>query len=262
MTVQAFLGGITDRDISGDGAVAGHQVHTEIPRRGEQPQGNRLAHRGHQVRAGLVRRLGEAGHVLQPSPQFLTTQQAEVETLAAAEDGARDLVGLGGGEEEVHPRRRLLEDLQQRVEGPLGEHVDLVDDEDPAAALAGRVLGHVPQLADVVDARVAGRVDLQHVQVAALGDGQAGVALAAGIPLAVLGAVQGLGQQPRHRGLAAAAGPGEEVGVTQLVLAHGSTQGVSYMGLPHNLAKGLGTVFPGYRLVRHAAPLVMFRVRI
>jgi hypothetical protein len=45
----------------------------------------------------------------------------------------RDLVRLGRREDELHVRRRLLERLQQRVEGLRGEHVHLVDDVDLVA---------------------------------------------------------------------------------------------------------------------------------
>jgi hypothetical protein len=47
---------------------------------------------------------------------------------------------------------------------------------------SARVLGHVAQFADVVDAGVAGRVDLEHVQVPPARDGLAGIAGAAGSP--------------------------------------------------------------------------------
>jgi hypothetical protein len=43
--------------------------------------------------------------------------QLEVEALAARQDGDGNLVDLGGGEDEHHVRRRLLQRLQQRVEG-------------------------------------------------------------------------------------------------------------------------------------------------
>ncbi|OPZ37164.1 MAG: hypothetical protein BWY96_01809 [Spirochaetes bacterium ADurb.BinA120] len=48
--------------------------------------------------------------------------------LAARKNGVRDSVNLGSGEYEDHVGRRLLERLQQRVEGLGGEHVHLVDD--------------------------------------------------------------------------------------------------------------------------------------
>ena len=57
-------------------------------------------------------------------------QAAQVEALAARTYGQRQLLRLGRRQHEKHPRRRLLEGLQQRVEGALGEHVRLVDDID------------------------------------------------------------------------------------------------------------------------------------
>ena len=51
----------------------------------------------------------------------------EVIPLAAREHGDRNLVRLGGREEELDVRRRLLQRLQQGVEGPGREHVHFVD---------------------------------------------------------------------------------------------------------------------------------------
>ena len=58
---------------------------------------------------------------------------AQVEALAARQDGDRDLADLGGGEDELRVRRRLLQRLQEGVERLLREHVDLVDDVDLVA---------------------------------------------------------------------------------------------------------------------------------
>ena len=41
---------------------------------------------------------------------------AQVEALAAGEDRGQDLFRVGGGEDELHVRRRLFERLEQRVE--------------------------------------------------------------------------------------------------------------------------------------------------
>ena len=76
-----------------------------------------------------------------------------------------DLVRLGGGEEELDVLRRLLQRLQQGVERPGGEHVDLVDVIDLESGAAGPQSGVLPQLADGLDAVVAGPVDLDHVHV-------------------------------------------------------------------------------------------------
>ncbi len=212
---------------------------------------------GHeQAKAGLLEgHTFGGGDLGQPRGQFVPVQQPEIETLAATQDGARNLVGFGGGEEEKDPRGRFLENLQQGVEGPLGEHVDLVDDEDPAAAFARRVLGHVPQLADVVDPGVAGRVDFQDVQVVAACDGLAGFTGSAGIALLVGAAIDGLGQQAGHGGLAATAGSGKKIGVTEFPLAQGGPQRARHVGLAHDLVEGLGAVLAGEGLVGHGAPL-------
>ena len=78
-----------------------------------------------------------------------------------------------------------------------------------------------------------------------------------GSPSRFVQAVDGLGQQAGHGGLAAAAGTGKEVGVAELLLAQGRPQGAGHVGLAHDLGEGLGTVFAGDGLVGHAAPLRM-----
>ena len=75
---------------------------------------------------------------------------------------------------------RLFQRLEQRVERLVREHVHFVDDVDLEAGAAGPDVDVLPQLADLVDAAVAGAVDLQHVDVVARGDGLADVALVAG----------------------------------------------------------------------------------
>src|SRR5687768_5450801 len=68
-------------------------------------------------------------------------------------------------------------------------------------------------LADVVDAGLAGRVDLQHVDAAPLRNLDAAVALTAGIRRGALLAVERSRQDARRRRLAAAARPGKHEGV-------------------------------------------------
>ena len=139
--------------------------------------------------------------------QLFGRNPAKVEPLAARQDGNRDLVHLGGGEQEFHMRRRLLERFQKRVEGALRQHVNFVDDVDLVARRDGGIAHRLDDLADVVDAGVAGGVHFDHVDVAALGDRSARLAHAAGfdrraaLPVRA-DAVQRLGDQPRGRSLA------------------------------------------------------------
>ena len=51
----------------------------------------------------------------------------------ARADGGDDLVGLGGREDEAHVVGWLLDELEQRVEARIGDHVGLVDDVDLVA---------------------------------------------------------------------------------------------------------------------------------
>ena len=90
-------------------------------------------------------------------------QPAQVVALAARDHRERDLLGVRRREHEQAARRRLLERLEQRVEGRRREHVHLVDDEDAVLAGRGRVADRRDQLAHVVDAGAARGVDLLHV---------------------------------------------------------------------------------------------------
>ena len=114
---------------------------------------------------------------------------------------------LGRGEDELDVRRRLFQRLEQRVERRRREHVDFVDDVDLVARSAGPKLHVLAQLADLVDAVVAGAVDFQDVDVFAGGDGLADVALVARRRRRPLHAVERLGQDAGGAGLADAARP-------------------------------------------------------
>ena len=141
----------------------------------------------------------------------------EIEPLAAREDRDRNLVRLGRGEDELHMLGRLFERLQQRVERLLREHVDFVDDVDLEPRPARPHGDVLPQLANFIDAAVAGAVDLQHVDVVAGRHAAADVALVARRRRRALHAVERLGENPRGRRLADAAGTGEQIGVPDAV---------------------------------------------
>jgi hypothetical protein len=74
-------------------------------------------------------------------------------------------------------RGRLFERLEQAVEGRRREHVHFVDDIDFVGRRRGRVFHRVDDLADIVDAGIAGGVHFDDVDMAALDDGAAVLAL-------------------------------------------------------------------------------------
>ena len=116
-------------------------------------------------------------------------------------------------------RRRLFERLEQAVERLLRQHVHFVDDVDLVARRRRGIAHAFDDLADIVDAGARGGVHLLHVDMAALGDGDAGLAHAAGMDgrrraLAVRAdAVQRARDDARRRRLAHAAHAGEHEGM-------------------------------------------------
>jgi len=117
--------------------------------------------------------------------------------------------------------RRLLEDLEQGVEGVARKLVRLVEDEHPVAIAHRQDAGDLAQFADVVDAAVRGSVHLDDVEGEAAGDLPARRALAARLRRRTVLAVERLGEQARRRGLADAAQAGEQVGVGDLAGGEG-----------------------------------------
>ena len=123
-------------------------------------------------RERLVGRVDPLGvrDLAQHLDEILQARPLEDERLAARADGRQHLREVGGAEDEDEMRRRLLDQLQQRVPGGVRELVRLVEDVDLVAALDRLQDDAVADLADVVDAALRGRVHLDHVEGGAGGD--------------------------------------------------------------------------------------------
>ncbi len=172
----------------------------------------------------------------------LRRHRPQVELQATAQHRGQHLVGIGGRQHELQVLRRLLQRLEQGAEGILRQLVRLVDHEHLEAADAGLVGRTLDQLARLVDAAIGRRVEFDVVHVAVGIDLGAGLALAAGLggdtPRTVgPGAVQALGQDARHRGLADAARAGEQIGVVQSAAGQRVAQGTHDVLLPDHLAE-------------------------
>ncbi len=178
-------------------------------------------------------------------------QAGEIEPLTARQDGRQDLIRLCRRKDELHEVRRLLERLQERVEGLGREHVDLVDDVDLALAGEGRELDILAQGPDLVDAPVRGPVDLDHVEAAALGDLRARRARPAGLLGRPLHAIEGLGQDPGAGGLAHPLGPGKKIRLPQPSGAHRVLQGLGDVFLADDLIEILRPPFASKYEVGH-----------
>ena len=180
----------------------------------------------------------------------------QIETLTTAQDRRKHFLRLGRGEDELHMRGRLLECLEERIEGLRGEHVHLVDDVDLVFPLGRRVTHVVAQLAHLLDAVVARAVDLEHVETVAAGDLLAAVALVAGRDGRAVNAVERLGQNARDRGFPDPARPDKKVGVGEPILFDRVLERARDMGLPDQIVECLRPIFSSKDLVAHALNLV------
>ena len=177
-------------------------------------------------------------------------QAADVEPLEARQDGRREARRLGRGEHEDDEVGRFLERLQQGVPGVAGDLVRLVEDVDLAPELAGRVWQALAQVANRIDAAVAGGIDLDQVEGRPLTDRDAGWASVAGVAVLEVRAVDGLGQDPRERGLAGPARPDEQDRMADAVRPDGVAQRLDDGLLADDLPECLGAPAPIERLVR------------
>ena len=166
------------------------------------------------------------GDPRQPFHDLLPGQQAKVELLAAGFDRHRHLVLFSRGQHKLGVRGWLFQRLQQRVKCRGGEHVHFVDDVNLEAALAGREIDLVAQIANVVDACVRSGINLDQVQEAPLSDCAAiGAPVTRPFGQLLVKAVDRLGQQAGGRGFAGSPGAAEEVGVSRATRSDGVAQG-------------------------------------
>ncbi len=166
--------------------------------------------------------------------------------MGARLDRPEHLLRLGGREHELDVVGRLLDELEQRVEAGAGDHVGLIDHVHLEATGHRGEEGSLAQVTGIVDAAVTGRVDLDHVDRAgAVGrERDARLALAARIGGGALLTVERAGQDARRRRLAAAAGPGEEIGMVEAAGAQRLRQRLGDVLLADDLGERPRPVFP------------------
>ena len=177
----------------------------------------------------------------------------EVEALAAGEDRRGELLRLRRRQDEHDVGRRLLQRLEQRVERARREHVHLVDDVDAVAAHLRRVLHLLAQVADLIDAVVARRVDLQDVKAALLRERAARRALPAGIAVFRVLAVHRAGEHLRRGRLARAARAAEQIRMRDAPAHHLRAQRLDHCLLSHKILKPRRTVAAVQRLIAHVS---------
>src|SRR6185437_4532441 len=193
---------------------------------------------------------------LQMRRDRLRCQRPQVELQAARQDGCRDFLRVGRRQDELQVIGRLLERLQHRVEGVCRQHVHLVDHVHLEAANDRLVDRLIEKLADLVDAAVRRRVELDIVDEATAIDIAARAADAAGVRRDASEAIdtcaiQRLGEDSRHRRLADAAGAGEEIGVMQALLRQRIGERLDDVGLPDHRLEIARPIFARQHRGRH-----------
>ena len=183
------------------------------------------------------------GDVFEVLDGVLDADAVEVVDLAAREDRREDLVFLGGGEDEDRMGGGLFEGFQEGVEGRRREHVDLVDDEHGVASHLGDDAHLLDERADVLHGVVRRGVEFVDVERTPLVERAARFALVARFGAVGRETVDGLGEDPRAGGFPDAAGPAEEIGVSQLSALDGILERGGDMFLPDDRTEGRGAVF-------------------
>ena len=159
---QRDRAGVRDALLAGAGEelVEDRLGVTRGPRAGAYDQGDR----GRLVRDALF-----LEDVLEELAQRAGRNEAERVVVRTGPDGPDDLLRLGRREDELQVRRRLFDELQQRVEALTGDHVGFVDDVNLEAGGHRGEEGALTKVTRVVDATVRRGVDLDDVDVPGAG---------------------------------------------------------------------------------------------
>ena len=121
--------------------------------------------------------------------------------------------------------------------------MDLVHDIDLVSELGGREVDLVAQVADVVNAAIAGRVNLDQVEGAALINRDTAVADVVRFAVGWGKTVHRLGKYAGGARLAGASRPAEQVGMRQPAGGYGVSQGIGHGVLTDYLFEGARTPF-------------------
>ena len=187
--------------------------------------------------------------LLQATADIRLGDGREIATLAATEHCRQNPLGLGSRENEFHMGRGLFQRLQQRIEGIPGEHVDLVEDEDPVTPLGRSILNMLNQTANVVDSAIRCPVHFSDVRILAPENPLAGFAFTTRCRFFCVWTLQCRSENSCHRSLAHPSGAAKQIGVSQPVLQNRLSQGIGNRLLPHHFVEIPGAESTGDHLV-------------
>ena len=181
----------------------------------------------------------------------------KAEVLAAGADGLGDVLGLGGGHHEDDVVGRLLEGLEEGVEGGVGDLVRLVEDVDLVLVAGGAVAAasrssRISSMPRLVAASIS-MTSTEWPEGISVQDSQmlqgSGVGRTSD-PMA-LRQLRADGEDAGDGGLADAAVAGEDVAVGDAVLGERVEQRAGDVVLADDVGEEGRAVFSGENLVRH-----------
>ena len=186
----------------------------------------------------------------------LWRHRAQIELQTTRKHRHRHFLWVSGGQHKLEVLRWLLQRLQHRVEGRVGQHVHLVDHEDLKAPLHRLVHRLLQQALHLIHTAVRGRIQLDIVWKASAINFSTCRAYATGggsdTTLAISSrAVHRLGKNTRHRGLAHATCSREQIGMVQTLLRERIAQSLHNVLLPHHFGEVARTVFTSEHEIRH-----------
>ena len=129
--------------------------------------------------------------------------------LTSRNDGRQNLAGFRGAEDEYDVTGRLLQGFQEGIRSLVGEHMGFVNDIDFTLAFYWRKVDLVANVANVIDASIARRVEFDNIHVAAIIDRGADSAGVTGVAALRVKAVDCLRQYPSRSGLSCPSGAAE-----------------------------------------------------
>ncbi len=121
--------------------------------------------------------------------------------------------------------------------------MNFVNDVELDVGLARSKTNFLTQIADLINATIAGRINFDHIQQPALVHRLADGTGATRYAISFTHAVDGLGQQAGCGSFACATGAGKKVGVRHTIRCERVLQGVGHMTLPDDFVESARTPF-------------------
>ena len=163
----------------------------------------------------------------------------KVINLTSGQDGGQNLMLLSRGQDEDDMCGRLLQSLEERVEGCLRQHVYLVDDEHLVFSHLRGDARLLHECLYLLHSIVAGSIKLKYVVRALLVESLAALTLAAGIAVGSrVHAVYNFCEDAGTGGLAHSSWSAKQICVRQLTTSHGILQRCRKRLLTHYRVEG------------------------